>query len=425
MNNFNDLAKLALNEARLTDYIKAAGRATLHGAARVVQGAAKVADIAALDSGMKYNNQFGSIANAAGKVVQSMKELGATAQEEEIMKKLFGENPKKGDKINVELPGIQAPGAVITEVKPGVKDGSMYTVDLFPIIGNLAADTSTTLGGGGMRLQNQQKAVKDRSPIDKIIFTKGNTTYGSTNVTLSLYKADKLVAARNIPGLRDSGGLHFNGAGKPWTLNLDSSDSIDFADIAAFVAEDKSLGLTSEQQKQVLGVRDYPQLKQLLTKLGKGNMYIQAYNNAITALRQGKPVPRNPQSNAANQSTQPQNQTTGINARTPEGNPVPGQTRYTTKDKKKTYLYGKGGWLQLDPTTNKWSAPVLQQAQITAAWQKSQNITSAATPSKKATRRATQTKAGIPVVQPTAADLASMNLPPHPLTSTPPRNIRR
>jgi hypothetical protein len=129
------------------------------------------------------------------------------------------------------------------------------------------------------------------------------------------------------------------------------------------------------------------------------------------------------------QPTTPQNHTTGTNATTPEGNPVAGQTRFTTADKKKTYLYGKDGWRQYDPNTKKWSAPVQQQAQVTAAWQKSQNITpatkpaaSAGAPSAKATKNATQTKGGVPVAQPTAADIASMNLPPHPVTSRTPPN---
>jgi hypothetical protein len=447
MSSFDNLVSVALDEASLGDYmrkVKAAARATTHGVAataklagNIAQGAGKVySAIGGTQGGAMLQKVGGATANVAGNVVKSMQELGATAQEEEVMRKLFGENPKKGDKINIELPGIQAPGAVITDVKPGVKDDSMYTVDLFPT-GKLTSFKMTAQSANSTGFTDEQRtiqAAKDKSPIDKIIFTKGIKDYGSTNVKLSLYKANKLVAARNIPGLKDNGGLHFNGTGKPWTINLDSSDSIDFADIAAFVANDKSLNLTPEQMKQVVGARDYPQLKQTLTKLGKGDKYMQAYTNAITALRQGKTAPQIPQSNnpaaGGNQQASTDN-TKGINARTADGQPVPGQTRYTTTDKKKTYLYGKDGWKQQDPSTKKWSIPVQQQAQVTAAWQKSQNITptakptaSAGTPSAKATRRATQTKGGTPVQQPTAADAASMNLPGHPVTNTTPPNRR-
>jgi hypothetical protein len=41
---------------------------------------------------------------------------------------------------------------------------------------------------------------------------------------------------------------------------------------------------------------------------------------------------------------------------------------------------------------------------------------------KKVTNKATQTKTGTPVAAPTAAQVRSMNLPPHPLTSTTPPN---
>lgn len=448
MNNFDDLAKLALDEASLGDYMRAAktaGRAIATGAARTAQAAGKIASLAGGAYSLVGGTQGGAllkgagnaVANAAGNVAKSMKELGATAQEEAILKKLYGENPKKGDPINVELPGIKAPSAKISSVKPGPNNSTIYTIDLSPIIGNLAADTSATLGGGGQRLQNQQKAAKAKLPIDQISFTKGNGEYGSTNVKLSMYKDGKLVAARNIPGLKDSGGLHFNGTGKPWTLNLDSSDSIDFTDIAAFIASDKSLNLAPDQMKQVAAARDYPQLKQILVKFGKGDLFIKVYTNAVTALRQGKPVPNIPQStgNSTQQTatgtnnTANSNTTTGVNARTADGNPVPGQTRFTTADKKKTYMFGRNGWMIQDPNNNNQWTAVKQQAQITAAWQKSQNITPtakpAAAPSKKAARAASQTKAGVPVEQPTAADLNSMNLPTHPLTSKTPANVRR
>jgi hypothetical protein len=425
MNDFNNLVKLVLNEVSLGAYMQVAKDATRSAAKAatsplsVAKGALKAADFFASKSGMEYNGQFGTLANK----IQTLQDLGATAQEELILKKLYGENPKKGDKINIELPGIQAPNAYIKDIKPGTKDDSIYTVELFPI--------------GLTSAQKAIQAVKDKSPVDELSFTKVNKDYGSTNVTLSFYKNKKLVAARNIPGLKDSGGLHFNGDSQPWTINLDSSDSIDFTDIAAMVANDKSLGLDDKQIAQVSATTNYPQLKQVLTKFGKGDLYIKTYTNAVTALRQGKTPPTTPTTsgNTETASSPVEQQTTGINARTPEGNPVAGQTRFTTADKKKIYLYGKNGWRQYDSNTKKWGSPVQQQVQITTAWQKSQNITPTVKPatsnekpavqSKRATRGQTTTKTGTPVDQPTSADVASMNLPSHPLHSRSPVNRRK
>jgi len=188
--------------------------------------------------------------------------------------------------------------------------------------------------------------------------------------------------------------------------------------------------LTNNQKAQLNKLTDFEQLE----KFTKDNIRGKTFNQFMSGYNKeeyDKAKAAAEKEQAATQATTPQNQTTGVNAKTPEGNPIAGQTRFTTADKKKTYLYGKDGWRQYDSTTKQWSAPVTQQAQITAAWQKSQNITpatkpaAAATPSKKATKNATQTKGGVPVAQPTAADIASMNLPPHPVTSRTPPNRPR
>lgn len=55
-NNFDMLVRVVLNEANIGDYIRKATRAVTH-------GVAKVADVAARDSGLKYGGGFGSVAN--------------------------------------------------------------------------------------------------------------------------------------------------------------------------------------------------------------------------------------------------------------------------------------------------------------------------------------------------------------------------
>ena len=86
MNDFNKLAKVALNEASLGDYVRAAGRAVTHTAANAVKGVAKSADFFARQSGMKYGGEFGSIASKAGNIGNKMKEWG-TKHKQEIEKR--------------------------------------------------------------------------------------------------------------------------------------------------------------------------------------------------------------------------------------------------------------------------------------------------------------------------------------------------
>jgi len=413
MNSFDNLAKLALDEATLGDYMKVvknSAKSTVKAATSplsIAKGVLKAADFFASKSGMQYGGQLGTLANK----ISDLQALGASEAEKRIMQDLYGKNPEKGNPINVELTkDISAPKSIIKDTKPGPgNDTTAYTIDLIP----------------------------KNSSIDQIVFTKGNNDYGTTSVKLSFYKDGKLVGSRNIPGLKDSGGIHFNGTGKPWTLNLDASDSIDFTDVKAMIAASPDLKLSTDQQHQILAAKNYPEIQKVVREAGKENLYMKAYANAVSSLKRGQEPPTiAPATNQQQEPTQvaaanQQNLTTGINARTPEGNPVTGQTRFTTADKKKTYLYGKGGWKQIDPNTKKLGPPVQQQAQITTAWQKSQNITptakpaAAVAPSKKATRSATQTKAGVPAEQPTAADIASMNLPPHPVTSRTPPNRPR
>ena len=74
--------------------------------------------------------------------------------------------------------------------------------------------------------------------------------------------------------------------------------------------------------------------------------------------------------------------TTGPSARTAEGNPIPGQSRFNTADGKKSYLFTKNGWSLLDPKNkNKLLAdPAIQQRvktqnkNITTQWQKTLKI---------------------------------------------------
>jgi len=358
-NQFDMLAKVALNEASLGDYVKAASRAAVHGAARAVQTAAKIADFAAKDSGMPYSGSYGRVADTAGKVVQKMKDLGASATEEALMKKLYGDNPKKGDNVNVKLPGITAPSARITKVSAGAKDDTLYTVDLFPVNPHIINEPE----------QQATLNAKKQSPVDQVIFTKGNGDYGSTNTRLSFYKDGKLVAARNIPGLKEQGGIHFNGSGQPWALNLDSSDSIDFNSITAFIANDPNLKLNAGTIKNVLGSTNYPYLKKALAQAGvNDSQYQQALSKAINAIKQGQPAPT-PKTPVSIKKTKPKNK---------------------TNNKK--------------PSTK---APVKPASTKPPAVQ----------PPVPITKRTTQTKAGTPVATPTAADLASMNLPQHPLGS--------
>ena len=305
-NNFDDLAKVALNEASFSDYMRSAksvGRALKYGAARAVQGVARTMDVAAKDSGMKYGGQLGSIASRVGEYAKSLKELGATEAEKQILEKLYGKDPKKGDNINIELQkaGINSPNAKIVDVKTGPDNQEMYTVDLFPVISNFKAyhiNASSPINkNSGDRLQRMQQAAKDKSPVDRIIFTKSKDAIGDTNVTLSFYKNNKLVPVRNLPGSINRGGLHFNGAGAPWILNFETYDTVDVTEIAAFIANDPKLKLDNNAKTAVLNAaypstNFYPKLKQALLKAGKTDTeYTKALSDAITSIHSGRPAP--------------------------------------------------------------------------------------------------------------------------------------
>jgi hypothetical protein len=337
MNNFNDLAKLALNEGTISDYLNAAK------AAKASLAPKKLAKSAA-------KGVIKGAAAAPGRAVQGLGMLGQLAGK-----------------------AIQGAGAVY-----GALGGTQGAA--------LANKVGGAVAGAGKGVANVG---------GKIAAAPGqiNTAIKTVGQEYEQLQPVKDYIKKIYPGLRKDQFATINGANS---------------------------------------------LQDLQQKIKKSVPSIQWDRLMDGFYRQSQQTEQQPDQQAAQQPEQATNTTTGINARTPEGNPVPGQTRFTTADKKKTYMYGRNGWMLQDPTTKKWSA-VQQQAQVTAAWQKSQNITPAAKPaaatqptqpaptqpSKKAVRAATQTKAGVPVQQPTDADLASMNLPAHPLTSKTPPNVRR
>jgi len=107
------------------------------------------------------------------------------------------------------------------------------------------------------------------------------------------------------------------------------------------------------------------------------NNYIKSYAEEPKAKTVIKPdVPETPTSAPTPTIT------TGPTARTPEGSPVPGQSRFTTADGKRSYLFTKSGWSVLDPA-NKGKLltdPAIQKnanaqsKNITAQWQKTLKI---------------------------------------------------
>lgn len=314
-NQFDMLAKVALNEASLGDYLKAAksmagkavkgavggavkGLAQLPGAA--IKGAANIADFAAKDSGMSYGGTFGTVAKA-----------GNTLQ-------------KAG------LAAITAPIKLWKNLK-------------------------TTA-------EKQEYIRKNLPPIKGYILKKFPT-------------------------------------------------------------------LTSQQQQKLAKVKNFDELDNFAKDNIKGRSLDQVmydYNKAEVEKAEAQAAEKEKTTTTTQPPVNQQITTTGINARTAEGNPVPGQTRYTTANRKNTYLYSKNGWMSKNNDTNKYEVSK-QQAQITAAWQKAQNITPVTKPTKTkpVTKKSSQTKYGTPVTPATSADLASMNLPQHPLTSKTPPNIRR
>jgi hypothetical protein len=111
-------------------------------------------------------------------------------------------------------------------------------------------------------------------------------------------------------------------------------------------------------------------------------------------------------------------------------NSIPGITDNQVKNV--TISFFKGRKIKNDPklknifsNIQKIPMPYKQPTasnKLTAVAKPSKKVTRSAKSSKKATKSTTHTKAGIPVAQPTAADVAAMNLPSHPVTSKTPSN---
>ena len=127
-NKFDSLAKLALNEASLGDYMKAAARATVHGVAKTaqiagktIQGAGKVySAIGGGEGGKILQAVGGSTAKLAGGVGKKMSEWGVK-HKTEIEKRDLQSAPYKLLASQQEKGMLPVTGEVISTVMPDSK----------------------------------------------------------------------------------------------------------------------------------------------------------------------------------------------------------------------------------------------------------------------------------------------------------------
>ena len=125
-NNFENLAKLALNEATIGDYLRAV-KTNVGNAFKpspLAAGIFKAADSLARSSGMSYNGQFGNIARGITNLVTHAEKMAL-----EKFERPKG-NPKKNDKVIVNLPFIYTPINSIFGNAQAVTGGTSYSIAL-------------------------------------------------------------------------------------------------------------------------------------------------------------------------------------------------------------------------------------------------------------------------------------------------------
>ena len=332
--------------------------------AKATSVAANVAGTAANVAGTIIGGQhLGADLKSAGSKLKSVGQWANNKAQEikgkreaDILKKLERPqgDPKNGSKVNIDLKFLsdQVLPREINKTQ-NTPNGRVYTVFI--------------------KDPNKPSPQPLKADVDEIRFT--DEGHGYNNVYY--YSKNKQVQTQS--DWPKQIGLHYNDQRGYWDINTDLSDvkKTNLDKIKEFLTNYKNdkFKLNNNQKQLIQRSKSYNELHTSLLKSGItpelydqviGDFYGKSSPASTTDTFSEEPTTK-PPSTAVN---------TGINARTAEGNPVSGQTRFTTKDKTKSYIYGKDGWKFIDPKTKQY-IKVKNQKQITTAWQKSQGITPA------------------------------------------------
>lgn len=213
MNKFNDLAKVALNEAKLSDYIRAASRAAVHTTAAAVKGAANVANTLASKSGMQYGGQFGNIASLAGAVGNKMKDWGSK-HKAEIEKRDLKSAPYKLLTSQQEKALLPKVGELITTVMPDSKQiVRMQVVDVSTdatasksdevketakVTGGVTIISQPTVQRNGKPITQFDTAITKINDINKPLQSTTNTTFLKNDAATRIPQLNSIVSRKMI-----------------------------------------------------------------------------------------------------------------------------------------------------------------------------------------------------------------------------------
>ena len=211
MNNFDNLVKVALDEALVSDYIRAASRAVTHTAANAVKGAARTADVLASKSGMQYNGQWGSIASKASAVGSKMKEWGIK-HKAEIEKRDLNSIPYKLLATQQDKKLLPVVGENISTVMPDTKQiVRMQVVDIktdaiankedeknksFKVNGGVTIISQPVEQGNGKSITQFDTAITKINDINRPLQSTTITTFLKNNAATRISQLNAIVTRK-------------------------------------------------------------------------------------------------------------------------------------------------------------------------------------------------------------------------------------
>jgi hypothetical protein len=147
------------------------------------------------------------------------------------------------------------------------------------------------------------------------------------------------------------------------------------SDFANYIVTKGLPNLDIELKKKIKQSHSLSDIKKALLAGGVSDKdYLTTYTKFVAATDQQLQAAQQASKSIQTSATPQVQKLTGVDARTAEGAPISGQSRFTTKDGKKSYIYGKPGWVIKDPLTGNYVKAKGQQ-QITTQWQKTLGIT--------------------------------------------------
>jgi hypothetical protein len=369
--NFDSLAKLALNEASIGDYMRAvksnAGKAIknvvknpISTGLKGVGGALKLAGgvYSALGGtqGGAVLHGLGSAASGAGTALRKMRDDLRDQIAADRLKKLDRpEDPKRGATVTIDsLPGIaiQKGPYKINDVQK-VTNGNLYIIDV------VAAPN-----------KNDQNAVLKYNSLPLHQIRLLDT--GSTNAKIYYYKNTngKMVPVRPAGATGDVG-FHYAFKPNSWIINTDVKDESRLEPLKTFINNDNTLSLDEKTQQQILKAKDSAEIRAILKQ---NNPQLTDSDWAAVLDRfvgQQLKTSRQPQ-----QSSTPS--TPAVVSAQPAAQPKLKANRSMVTDKSSglTYRYlgrSQGGWYIYDPATKRVDPTPIDardQKNVTELWRK-------------------------------------------------------